>query len=112
MAQDAILLRAFIRGAVESAKSAGTTPRRVLTDIICGRFKSEATNGRTVISTESVGNKVTFAYPKSLSPSDLMQTAEEAIEFLEALDDPDNPDLSTFKRKNRLRFTFDQSQVT
>jgi hypothetical protein len=110
MAKSATLLRAFIRAAVLRADELGGahTPRSVLKALILGRFSAEATNGRTLISTQEAGGAVSFVVPEMLGAAGIMELAEEALEWLEATqDDPDDPDLGQLRPTRRLRATFD-----
>lgn len=97
-----LLLRAFIRAAKLQQPN---NPRAALEAIILGQFSSVAQNGRTVIATSRDGLSATFTLPDSLGPGDVMAYAEEAIEYLSSLADPNNPNLSP-RRIKRLRANF------
>lgn len=99
-------MRAFVRAAVKQASDEGRTPREVLEDIIVGRFKSEARNGRTIVSTSKGSSSVSYTIPDGLGPADVVMLAEEALEWVESQPNPDAPDLSGFRRVARLRASF------
>lgn len=109
MAKSATLLRAFIRAAVLRADELGgaNTPTTILNAIILGKFISEATNGRTLISTQEAGGSATYTLPAMLGPADVMELAEEALEWLNQQTDPNDPDLGQLQPVKRLRATFD-----
>jgi hypothetical protein len=104
------MLKAFIRWAVAEAQRLGppATPKSVLEAILFGRFTTDVRNGKTVISTSEAGGSVTFSFSDSLSPSDIIAVAEQALEWLESQPDPDNPDMSGLARVKRLRAAFDR----
>lgn len=111
MADKTLLLRAFLRGAKLRADELGeTTPKAILESVILGKFKLEATNGRTVVSVGEAGGSTSFMIPQMLGPADVMALAEEAIEFLESLPDPENPNLS-FRRIRRFRVSFSKATL-
>lgn len=104
-----VLIRAFVRAAKLQA-GAASTPKAVLEQIILGKFTSEATHGKTLISTTEAGGTATFILPDSFGPAEVMALAEEAIEWLENQPDPNNPNLSP-RRISRLRVSFDKSAI-
>jgi hypothetical protein len=112
-AEKTLLRNAFIRAAVLEAAAAdpATTARALLQTIIRGKFTTDATNGRTVISTSEAGGTVTFTLPDALSPAEVMIRAEQAIEWLERQEDPDDPDLTKLRSTRRYRATFHGAQV-
>jgi len=107
-----LLLNAFIRGAKLRATELGgvNTLTSVLESIILGRFKSEATNGRTVVSTSEAGGSVSFHFPDMLTPAEVMALAEEALEYCAQFSDPNNPPL-TFRRIRRMRVSFAKGAI-
>jgi len=112
-AEKTLLRNAFIRAAVLEAAAAvsPTTARALLQAIIRGKFKTDATDGKTVISTSEAGGTVTFTLPDSLSPAEVMIRAEQAIEWLERQTDPDAPDLTKLRAPRRFRATFHGTMV-
>jgi hypothetical protein len=97
-----LLLRAFIRAA-KLQNSAN--PRAPLEAIILGQFTSVAQNGKTIVSTSRDGLSATFTLPPGMGPGEILALAEEAIEYLNGLPDPTNPNLSP-RRIKRLRANF------
>ena len=104
-----ILLRAFIRAAKIYGDRVSKTPQEVLEDVIVGRFSVEATIGKTVISTNENGGGVVFQLPPDFGPREVLGLAEEAIEMLLQMPDPENPNLSP-RRITRLAVNFLRSQ--
>jgi len=98
-------MRAMIRAAKLAVPA---SPRKALESIILGKFTTEATDGKTLISTTEGGGTATFAFPSDFGPAEVMALAEEAIEWLDQQPDPDNPDLRQ-RRILRLRASFDQA---
>lgn len=107
-----LLLNAFVRAAVLHGASVDKTPRVVLQEIILGKFNSEATNGRTVVTVSEGGGTTSFTLPEGLGPSDVMAMAEEAIELLNTFATPDSPDLTQLRRVTRLRPCFNGTIAT
>lgn len=105
-----LLLRAFIRAAKRHGDAVGKTPKAILEDIIVGRFTTEATEGKTLVSSSEAGGAVTFILPAGFGPADVMTLAEEAIEWLEQQPDPNNPNLSS-RRLVRLRASFSKAVI-
>jgi hypothetical protein len=64
-----------------------------------------ALNGQTVLSTSEAGGSVTFTFERAYTPSELAVMAEEALEWVNTLADPENPPLDV-ARYNRLHPTF------
>ena len=82
-------------------------PRDILEAILLGRFTSEATNGRTIVSLSENGGSTAFTLPEGMGPTDVMVLASEAYKELMARPDPDNP---TFGRRvSRLRCAFNKA---
>ncbi len=107
-ADDQLLFAAFVRGAklAGAAASPTKTAKQVLEAIILSRFTSEATNGRTLISTSEAGGSVAFTFPEMLNPAEVMAYAEKALQWIEAQPDQNNLDLSKLNRVGRLRASF------
>lgn len=103
-----LLLRALVRAA--KLQYGSGSPKPVLEQIILGKFESEVTNGKTVISTTEAGGTVTFVVADSLGPAEVLTLAEEAIEWLDQQPDPANPNLSP-RRIRRLRVSFDKAVI-
>ena len=105
-------MRAYIRSAVTQAAKCGKTPTQLLTDVQLGKFNSEATDGRTILSTTEAGGTITFAFPGELTPGDVLEYTEEALEWLSEQVDPDNPVLNWKRPARRLRMTFDMGAIS
>jgi hypothetical protein len=50
-------------------------------------------NGQTILSTSEAGGSVTFTFDRAFTPSELATMAEEALEWVNTLVDPENPPL-------------------
>jgi hypothetical protein len=102
------LFAAFVRGAVlaGAASNPTKTPKEVLEAIVLARFKSEATNGRTLISSSESGGSTSFSAPAMLSPADVIALAERALQWLDTQTDPANPNLAGLRKVGRLRASF------
>jgi hypothetical protein len=95
---------AFIRAAVEEAKEQGTTPVALLLLIIRGKFRSEGSSGRVLVSTNDAGGTSSFQLAPGMGPADVMAMANRAIRWLESQPDPSNPSFAARRQTNRLRF--------
>ena len=95
----------FIRAAKLKADEDSSTPTAILEAILLGRFKVEATDGKTLIKTQANGQEVEFAVGRDLGPGEVMELAELSLQELERQDDPDNPVFNTRKiKKVRVNF--------
>lgn len=112
MADFTRLARIFVRAAKLRATQLGNgaTPKSVLEGIVLGQFTSNATNGRTVISTSEAGGTVTFTLPADLGPADVMTVADEALSIVETSADPLNPTVGS-RRIRRLRASFAKAAI-
>jgi hypothetical protein len=111
MADKTTLARAFVRAAKIRATElgGGNTPKKILEAILVGQFTSSATNGRTLIRTSEAGGSVEFAIAADLSPAEVMEITEQALQIVEQSDDPTNPEMPT-RRIQRLRASFAQAR--
>ena len=100
-----MLLRALVLAAKKNSKEGETTPIDVLETIVVGRFDSDFSNGKTVISTQEADGSVSFSIPDQLSPAEVVALAMEAIAWLKAQPDPNNPNVYP-RRIKRLRVSF------
>lgn len=112
MASRLLLLRAYLRSAVNQAAKCGKTPTQLLEDVQLGKFNVEATDGRTILSTTEAGGTVTFAFPGELTPGDVLEYTEEALEWLSEQTNPDAPVLDWKRPARRLRMTFDMGAIS
>jgi hypothetical protein len=99
-----MLIRAMALAAKKSA-SAGKTPIQVLEDIVVGKFTTEFSDGRTVISTSEAGGSTTFAVVPDMGPNDIVALAMETIGWINEQADPVNYE-TTPRRIKRLRVSF------
>lgn len=108
-------IEAFIRAASLQAAAVddeSTTAKTVLEAILLGKFTSEATNGKTVVSVGEGGSTTSWTVLSDLSPADVMNLAHAALCHLEQTqEDPDDPDVSGFRRATRLRCSFRKAVI-
>ena len=62
-------------------------------------------NGHTILSTAEAGGSVSFTFERTYTSSELAVMAEEALEWVGSLVDPENPPLDV-PRYNRIHPTF------
>lgn len=113
MADRSIQVSAFLRAAQLRADELGgtTTARDVLESLILGKFKAEANDGRTMISTSANGHSVQFALPSDLGPGDVIEVAELALQRMDASDDPDSIPRPPKRSVRSLRVSFSRNRV-
>ena len=83
----------------------GSTLVSALNSLVTQKWAANVLNGQTVLSTSEAGGSVTFTFERSYTPSELAVMAEEALEWVNTLADPENPPLD-IARYNRLHPTF------
>lgn len=83
----------------------GETLVGALQSLVTSKWASQVVNGQTVLSTSEAGGSVTFTFDRSYTPTDLATMAEEALEWVNTLVDPESPPLD-LPRYNRLHPTF------
>jgi hypothetical protein len=87
-------VRHFVRAAkIVASKTAGITLTGILHDIIAGQFTANVQSGRSVVSVAIGGTQTEFAVSGDFTPEGIMSLANHALDWLETLPDPDNPDL-------------------
>ncbi len=69
------------------------------------KWAANVANGQTVLSAAEAGGSVTFSFDRAYTPAELAVMAEEALEWVNTLADPENPPLDV-PRYNRLHPTF------
>lgn len=114
MADRNMLLRAMALAAKKVSNEKdngdfGDTPLEVLESIIVGRFTSEITDGKTVISTQEGGGGVSFSIVQELSPADVIALAMECSARITSGEygDPDSlPNVMPKRVIKRLRVSF------
>ncbi|MCP5515623.1 MAG: hypothetical protein H7A45_00290 [Verrucomicrobiales bacterium] len=62
-----------------------------LTALLQQKWASQVVNGQTVVSTAEAGGSVTFTFERGYTPAQLAVMAEEALEWVNTLADPENP---------------------
>jgi hypothetical protein len=105
MANRILLIRAFVESARSAAAASGKTLTQVLADIRNAIFNGELRDGKILISSAEAGGTVTFTVPAGHAPLEIMELAQEALDWCGQFPDPDNPP-STARRIRRLRASF------
>ena len=85
--------------------TAGQTLVDTLNGLVVQKWAANVVNGQTVLSTSEAGGSVTFTFERAYTPAELAVMAEEALEWVKTLADPENPPLDV-ARYNRLHPTF------
>lgn len=83
----------------------GGTLVGALEAILASKWTAEVVNGRTLLSTSEAGGSVTFTFERGYTPAQLAVMAEEALEWLRSLPDPESPPLDV-PRYTRIHPTF------
>jgi len=99
---------------VEAATPDSTLPVKpadVLESIVMGKFESELSDGKTLISSNEAGGSFSFSIVGGLSPSDIIELTMEALTWLQDQPDPNNPAVYPSKRIKRLRASFRQATI-
>jgi len=109
-AHSASRVRAFARAAKLHGDTVGKTATQVLSELLAKQFTSHFSNGRTVISTSDGGGSTSFAFPEAMTPLDIVDLADSALNWLAAQPDPDNPTF-TARPIRRLRVRFDNATL-
>ena len=76
-----------------------------LNALVTQKWAANVVNGQTVLSTSEAGGSVTFTFERAYTPAELAVMAEEALEWVNTLADPENPPLDV-ARYTRLHPTF------
>ena len=76
-----------------------------LNGLVTQKWAANVVNGQIVLSTSEAGGSVTFTFERAYTPAELAVMAEEALEWVNTLADPENPPLDV-ARYNRLYATF------
>lgn len=76
-----------------------------LNALLTQKWASSVVNGHTILSTSEAGGSVTFTFERAYTPAELAVMAEEALEWVNTLADPENPPLDV-ARYTRLHPTF------
>lgn len=83
----------------------GATLVSALEGIVSDTFTATVKNGQTILSTSEAGGSVTFTFDRSFTPTELAVMAEEALEWVSSLPDPESPPLDV-PRYTRVHTTF------
>ena len=83
----------------------GTTLVEALEALVTQKCAANVVNGQTVLSTAEAGGSVTFTFDRAYTPAELAVMAEEALEWVNTLADPEDPPLDV-PRYHRLHPTF------
>lgn len=108
------MLLAAVKTAKDAQEGGSTeqlTPAKVLENIIIGRFETELSEGKTLISTSEANGTASFAIVGGLTPADIVEIAMEALVWLNDQDDPLNPPVLPLKRIKRLRASFAKATI-
>jgi hypothetical protein len=97
-----MLVRAFVLAA---ARANPAEPLKSLEEVICGRYKTEVVDGRTLIRTDDAGGSVQFILPPDFGPAEIMAIAYEAATFIANEPDPTKPRIYG-RRIKRLKVSF------
>ena len=73
--------------------------------LVTQKWAANVVNGQTVLTATEAGGSVTFTFDRAYTPAELAGMAEEALEWVNTLADPENPPLDV-PRYNRLHPTF------
>ena len=101
----------MVLAAVRSGKASGKTPADMLEEIVIGKFSSELSDGKTVISVTEAGGTSSFAIVGGMTPADIVEIAMEALTWLQDQEDPANPPVVPAKRIKRLRVSFAKATI-
>src|SRR5689334_5514064 len=108
-----LLVRAMALAAKKQS-SDDKTPIQVLEDIVVGKFTSEFSDGRTLISSSEAGGQTTFQIMGDLTPADVVSLAMETIAAIKGGEFGDEEELENVhatRRIKRLRVSFAKAQV-
>jgi hypothetical protein len=83
----------------------GETLVGALNGLVTQKWAASVVNGQTILSTAEAGGSVTFTFDRAFTSAELATMAEEALEWVNTLVDPENPPLDV-PRYNRLHPTF------
>lgn len=110
-----LLLRAIVLAAVRQAKSEKKTPVELLEGLIVGKFTTEFSDGKTLVSTSENGGSVSFSLGGAFTPDEVTALCMECIMRIKAGDFGDdetniNPYMG-LRRIKRLRVSFAKATI-
>ena len=76
----------------------GQTLVGALHGLVIQKWTSHVVNGQTVLTTAEAGGSVTFTFDRSCTPTELAVMAEEALEWVNTLVDPEQPPLDVLEQ--------------
>ncbi|MBE7502742.1 MAG: hypothetical protein HS113_21150 [Verrucomicrobiales bacterium] len=76
-----------------------------LQGLITSKWTANVVNGQTILTAAEAGGSVTFTFDRAYTPAELAVMAEEALEWVSTLADPENPPLDV-ARYTRVHTTF------
>jgi hypothetical protein len=69
-----------------------------LNALLTQKWAASVVNGQTVLSTSEAGGSVTFTFERAQTPAELAVMAEEALEWVNTLADPESLQMSVARR--------------
>lgn len=105
MANRVLLIRAFVESARQSAEQTGKPLTTVLADIRNAIFNGEVQDGKVLVGSAEAGGTSSFMIPPGHAPLEIMELAQEALDWCGQFADPDNPPKAS-RRIRRLRISF------
>ena len=76
-----------------------------LEGLLTSKWACQVVNGQTILSTAEAGGSVVFTFERAYTPTELAVMAEEALEWVNTLPDPEHPPLDV-PRYTRIHPTF------
>jgi hypothetical protein len=76
-----------------------------LEGLLTSKWTANVVNGQTVLTASEAGGTVTFTFERAYTPAELAVMAEEALEWVNTLPDPEHPPLDV-PRYRRVHPTF------
>ena len=71
----------------------GGTLVSALSALVTQKWATNVVNGQTILSTSEAGGSVTFTFERAYTPAELAVMAEETLEWVNTLADPEYPPL-------------------
>jgi hypothetical protein len=76
--------------------------------LVSQKWPASVVNGQTIHSTAEAGGSVTFTLDRAYTPAELATMAEDALEWVNTLVDPEDPPLDV-PQYSRLHPTFHEA---
>ncbi|MDE2100952.1 MAG: hypothetical protein KGL39_27140 [Patescibacteria group bacterium] len=111
-----LLIRGIVLSAVRAAGDGQQLkPVAILENVVIGKFNTEFSNGKVLVSTNEAGGSVSFMVPGDFGPDEVMALAYEAIQRIKSGDfgpNEDSPDpYFNLRRIKRLRISFAKATI-